>query len=321
MGWKGALRSINAEANRQARNNAKLQRYRQKQQEQENAHNAVARQEYVLQTLVSLHHSCNADLNWDRIRIEPSPVEPQAVTSRADIIQKKIENLKPGLLDKIPHLSGWRKKRLNNKLPLCKEEDQKEFERLFNNYQEDKGAWNKRQALAERLQLGDGKVYMDIIKEYGQLAGIPLGKDLKFMVNDKNELAFDLKVSPQEEIIPDEEYSLRQSGTLSAKKMAKTKSIDIYQDHVCSCLLRVAREIFGLLPITGVQANALINALNSQTGFMEDQVIISALIKRETLAQLNLNNIDPSDSFKNFVHHMKFTKSKGFEAVERINAL
>lgn len=314
MGWKGTLRSINAEANRQAK-------IAQKRQARATATNVVAQQDNIFERLVSLHETCNANMNWDKIHREPAPIEPLTVAHRSNVIQKKIDNFRPNFLDKTLKLTGWRKKKLDKSLHIAQEEDRKEYEDLFNNYQEEKNNWNKRQALANRLKAGDGKVYIDIIKEYGELSAIPLGKDLRFMVSDKNELAFDLKVASQAEIIPDEEYSLRQSGTLSTKKMAKTKGADIYQDHVCSCLLRVCREVFGLLPISTVQANALLNALNSQTGHLEDQIIISALIKRETMEAINFKGIDPSDSLNNFIHNMRFTKSRGFETVQRLSPL
>lgn len=319
MGWKGTVRSINANVNRQAKLAEKQQKYQQKQEARTAAYNAVTQQENLLEMLVSLHESCNANMNWDDISKEASPLEPLIVTSRADIIQIKIDYFKPNLLDKCLRLTAWKKRRMDKKLYRAKEEDTKEYEVLFNDYQNNKNTWNKRQALAERLGNGDRKVCIDIIKEYGDFVEIPLGQDLQFIVNDKNELAFDLKIFSQEEIIPDEEYSLRQSGTLSSKKMAKIKGFDIYQDHVCSSLLRVSREIFGLLPISTIQANALLNALNPQTGHLEDQIIISAEIRREILETLNFIGIDPSDSFKNFTHNMKFTKSKGFNAVERIS--
>lgn len=321
MGWKGTLRTINAEANRQAKDNAKMRRCQQKQQELESDSVTVTQQEHMLKMIVSVHHVCNANLNWDDIRMKPSPIEPQIIISRTDAIQKNIKQYKPNFLDKTFMLSNWKRKQLGKKLDIAKEEDKKEYEKLLNDYQNNKNIWNKEQILADRLQNEDGKTYIDVIREYGQLSELPFGKDLKFIVSDKNEFSFDFKVSPQEEVIPDEEYSLRQSGTLSTKKMAKTKSIDIYQDHVCSCLLRVSREIFGLLPISSIQANILMKTLNTQTGYMEDQIIISALIKKETLHQLNLNNVDPSDSIKNFVHNMKFTKSKGFKEVQRISPL
>lgn len=77
--------------------------------------------------------------------------------------------------------------------------------------------------------------------------------------------------------------------------MAKTKFKELYQDHVCSSVLRVAREIFAYLPIKYVRVNAMSNLLNSQTGHIEEMIILSALIMKETLNSLNLESIDPSN--------------------------
>ncbi len=90
---------------------------------------------------------------------------------------------------------------------------------------------------------------------------------------------------------------------------------------MCSALIRVAREALGILPFEMVRANALLNAVNTQTGHLEDQTIISVLIAKNTLQKMNLNKIDPSDSLKNFIHNMNFKKTKGFDMVEKVNIM
>ena len=39
----------------------------------------------------------------------------------------------------------------------------------------------------------------------------------------------------------------------------------------------------------------------------------------KTINSLNLETIDPSDSMQNFVHNMKFTKTKGFCVVKKVD--
>lgn len=101
--------------------------------------------------------------------------------------------------------------------------------------------------------------------------------------------------------------------------MLKTRFYELYQDYVCGSLLRLARELFALLPIEWVLATAVTPLLNTQTGHMEDAPILSVAIPHETVKKLIFYQIDPSDSFGNFLHRMKFLKTKGFTAIEPIN--
>ncbi len=101
--------------------------------------------------------------------------------------------------------------------------------------------------------------------------------------------------------------------------MPNTRFNELYQDYVCSCALRVAREVFAYLPVTYVVVNATDTLFDSVTGHEGLDAVLSVVITPEKLAQLNLETIDPSDSMQNFHHHMRFTKSGGFAAVEKIN--
>jgi hypothetical protein len=58
--------------------------------------------------------------------------------------------------------------------------------------------------------------------------------------------------------------------------------------------------------------------LNPKTGHLEEQTLVSVLVVRETVEQLNIQNIDPSEAMKNFVHNMQFTRTKGFSPVENL---
>ena len=100
--------------------------------------------------------------------------------------------------------------------------------------------------------------------------------------------------------------------------MPKTRFYELYQDYVCGCVLRVARELFALLPIETSIITAVTPLLNSKTGHMEDQEILSAVIPRKTTEVLDFRYLDPSDSLENFVHNMNFRKTKGFAAVKTI---
>ena len=58
--------------------------------------------------------------------------------------------------------------------------------------------------------------------------------------------------------------------------------------------------------------------LNTTTGHIAETALLSVVIPRKTLERLNCEMIDPSDAMENFVHNMKFLKTKGFVGVQKI---
>ena len=101
--------------------------------------------------------------------------------------------------------------------------------------------------------------------------------------------------------------------------MPKGAFYELYQDYICSCVIRVARESFAVLPVQKALVHAMESVLNTKTGYVEEQPILSVAMPRETLDRLNLETIDPSDSMRNFVHNMDFKKTSGFRVVQKID--
>ena len=91
------------------------------------------------------------------------------------------------------------------------------------------------------------------------------------------------------------------------------------QDYVCGSVLRIARELFALLPVEMILVTVMGTLLNTQTGYMEEQPILSVAMPRKTLENLNFDMLDPSDCMANFVHRMNFKKTTGFAKAERIS--
>lgn len=91
------------------------------------------------------------------------------------------------------------------------------------------------------------------------------------------------------------------------------------QNYVCSCVLRIAREFFALLPIDNVLIHAEGDFLNTATGQDYEETILSVLIARSDLKDIQFNHIDCSDCISSFRHNMKFLKTKGFQPVDPLS--
>jgi hypothetical protein len=197
--------------------------------------------------------------------------------------------------------------------------DIEEYQDALQTFEQEYADWESTCELADGVLSGDPETYLDAIRQTDPWSDLAeLGSSTRFKIHNSSLIEATLCVQG-EDVIPSEEKYLLKSGKLSTKKMTKTKFYALYQDHVCSCVLRVARELFALLPVEMVVVNVVCDLLNTQTGFLEEKTILSVAIPRGTLHRINFEMVDPSDSLNNFVHRMKFLKTKGFWAVEAIN--
>jgi hypothetical protein len=196
------------------------------------------------------------------------------------------------------------------------------MDRSLNNkkktYEKDLAGWQESQQLSRNVLNKDVHSYQQAIEYFEPFSEITeLGSKLVFQFN-ANYITADLHVN-NDEVIPREILSQTSTGKLSKKNMPISRSNELYQDFVCSCVLRVARELLACIPVELVTVNAVSELLNTSTGKMEQQAILSVVFFPDTLNKLSFNAIDPSDAMKNFSHHMEFSKTNGFSPVEKVD--
>ena len=181
------------------------------------------------------------------------------------------------------------------------------------NHQSQRLDWAKRQALARKVLDGDPSGYAEVLSGMSSFHELSaLGESLAFQVESPRLLTCDLCVSGRE-AIPSEVHSLTSTGRLTSKPMPKARFHDIYQDYVCSCVLRVGREALALLPIDGIIVTATVTSSQcTQVTQSEpkDVCILSVAMTREALAALNFEHLDPSDTVENLPHRGDVLASK-----------
>ena len=320
MGWKGTLRSVKAEMNRMERESERKHKAEQKEQKIAAASDVVARAEDYMLRITSMHHEClSPTIDWEVIAHSLPPVEPTSSTKHIDKANAEYEGFKENFIHKLLKRGEKVKTKLGQEIPKAKERDEQEYQTISAEYVRDFHEWQENSRFANRLLAGDIEARAEVFKRHNVCAGIEeLGTELRFSLDDNGNVTITINVHG-DEVIPTEKYSQLQSGMLSTKAMPKGEFHALYQDYVCSCTLRVASEIFAILPVESVLINASDDLLNPATGHLEQQVILSVLVMRETLKMLNLSFVDPSDALTNFVHNMNFKKTAGFSPVEAVD--
>ena len=291
----------------QTRNNLQSQQRAIKQaQEREQAQYEVAVFENQCELVKSIHKECDDYVDWHNILNSQPPYQLGGIGRRELEAKKKYENHKLKFTDWLFKREEKVYNQLAKEIEAAKEEDRKEY-----------AEWENTVSISEEVINGNIDTYLSVIEEMNPLEDLSeFGSGFEFSTNDPSyiEVEFDAHFK---NVIPTEEKRLTQTGKLSSKQMTKTRYFDLQQDYVCSCTIRIARDLFALLPLKTVIIHAYEEKLNTATGYNERVLILSVKIERDILNSLDLNNIDCSDSMANFYHNMQFKKTKGFESVDK----
>ncbi|MBL0674048.1 hypothetical protein SJY04_15760 [Aeromonas dhakensis] len=325
MGWKGTLRSINAAAKRADRHAKRRQRELlknqiayEKMQELEKAAYEVDVFENYIDVIQSIHKDCGDSVDWLKISTSQEPAKPLIISDNERQAIARLNSFAPSFIDKLFGKVTSKRQKLEKEVSIAKVKDTQINSINLSQWNIDVEEWKERVSLARRLLNGDISAKIDIIKELNPFSEIDhLGSGVKFTIQENGLLIVTINVHGAN-IIPKEQKTLLKSGRLSIKSMPVSRFNEIYQDYVCSVVLRVANEIFSILPDDKLIINAEDHLLNKSTGHLEPQSLLSVYITRDGVSRLNMEYIDPSDAMNNFIHNANFKKTKGFEPVKEV---
>ena len=313
-------RELEREARRESRELERQQKYLQKLQEIEEAAIEVSKFENHINGLISSYKQCGKVWNWSKILSSKPPAKPSRLYAHENSAKGKLNEYKPSFLDKLLRRSETKRRKLASDVEKAKLEDEKKYKKTLKDYEQIYGYWNKLQKLANKIIAGDPKGLIEACKGINTFKQIirliPL---IEFKTDDSIYIEAILRLRG-DEIIPDMEKKLLKSGRLSVKKMPKTKFYKLYHDYVWGCVLRVARELFALLPVEMTIITAFGKVFNSQTqnGHREEHPLLSIVITRKIMENLDFETLSISDVMENTVSHIKFLKTKGFKPIKKI---
>lgn len=105
------------------------------------------------------------------------------------------------------------------------------------------------------------------------------------------------------------EFTVNENALSSAKRqLSATEYNNLLQDYICSVCIRIARDMFALLPV----AHTLVHAV------LSSNTIISVDFDRVNLSKVKFGYIDPSDTLSLFKHNMNYNDGSGFAPVANL---
>jgi hypothetical protein len=251
----------------------------QNQQQQKRANQQLANSEKVEQyneyvnALKSIHVQCDDPIDWKQISKSKEPYNPAGIGPRETQAKARYDTYKPSFFEKISKSKAEQKqKELSVAIEQAAREDNSEYEE-----------WQNLIILSNQVLSGDIDSYFQVIYEMNPLEDLlEYGSDFEFGANDGKVMEVEFRVKSRD-IIPSHISSLTPTGRLSKKEMTKTAHYDLVQDYVCSCALRIARDMFALLPLEKVIVHAVDHVIDSATGRAEEVTILSVVYDRGTI--------------------------------------
>ncbi len=159
--------------------------------------------------------------------------------------------------------------------------------------------WEYLKARAEKVLNGDLETYFEIISDLNPVDDLlRFGSEFECGTEDPRMLSVHFCVNSSQvlkeiESLPKSEYN------------------ELLQDYVCGCAIRVARDLFALLPFRRV----VVDAEN------RGKDILSVEFTRDRMMEANYEDIDASEFVSSFNHRMNFDLYSGFEEIDSIDGL
>ncbi|MBR1482128.1 MAG: DUF4236 domain-containing protein [Ruminococcus sp.] len=156
--------------------------------------------------------------------------------------------------------------------------------------------WSYYYSVAPDVLRGDIDTYLKLIYEVNPLDDLlDYGTNFEFGTDDSDVIEVEFTVNS--EVLSQAQHIMR-----------KADYNDLLQDFICSLSIRIARDMFALLPINHTIVHTVMN----------NQTILSVDFDKCSLSKVKFGFIDPSDTVLKYKHNMIFNSDDGFSEVCRI---
>ena len=262
----------------------------------ENAKRVQEFEEYIA-AVKSVHKICEPPLDWNAVKTSSEPFSLSGKGPKEREAEKALEDFRPSAADKFFGDNGESKRKaLAEAVETARAEDR-----------EDYAAWQESRVFAQRVLSGDTDAYLEAIEVSNPFEDFAAyGSNFEFGTDSPDFMGIEFEIKA-DEVIPETVLSLTETGRLSEKKMTKTMHKELLEDYVCSCAIRLAREIFSVLPVENVLVNAVDTMLDTATGNDTVMTVLSVTFNRSRFEGVNFDRIDPSDFVKAFGAKAKLT--------------
>lgn len=272
----------------------------------------VEEHQRLISSFVTLHCGAAAPVNWGAIAATPLPAPPAYSARAEEAAVRKLQTYRPNIFARLLELDRDRIADLQEERVKAKEEDRQRYQQAMRQYQLQRASIEERRQFAQGILSRSVEGYNRFLDSGDMFESPLLARNVLHSFPDGSTVeVFAYLNGP--DIIPAQSKRLLGSGRVSIKKKSNKEFVALYQDHLCSAVLRIAREFFAALPLERSLIHAYAPVTDTTTGQSGERCVLSCALEREALATIRFEQIDPSDCISSFRHAMKLSKGSLME--------
>ncbi|GAB6990794.1 hypothetical protein [Paenibacillus pini] len=263
-----------------------------------------------LEWIRTIHQTCGDTLSWERIRESDPPVRNGVLGRKEAIAAQLYAEYRPNTIQKLLKQDMQTRQAIEEHINLAREEDERDY-----------AAWERFSAFASEVIDGNYSAYLKVIEYLAPLDDLNiLGSALEYNVINASVLEVEMDVNSNQ-VIPKEAKTQHETGIVTSKPLSKKEFFSLKRDYVYGAVLRIAREMFALLPLEVVLIHATDTKMNKLTGQEEYVTLLSAKFDRESLSKVDIEfqSTELIELFKHTPHHVNFNDELGFIPVEKLS--
>lgn len=156
--------------------------------------------------------------------------------------------------------------------------------------------WGYLRNAAPAILAGDIDTYLQVISDINPLDDLlAYGSNFEFGTDNPGKIEVEFVINDA-------------ALTNAAGRLSPRDYNNLLQDFVCSMALRIARDMFALLPVKDTIVHVVLGGTD----------VFSVDFDRDTLAKINFSYIDPSNTATKFRNNMIFDSKDGFSEINRL---
>ncbi|WP_152398516.1 hypothetical protein [Paenibacillus cellulositrophicus] len=257
-----------------------------------------------LEWIATIDQTYGEPVFWDVLAAMAPPFPRGEQGPKEKLAEENLAAFQPTRIQKLLKQDAMIREELERQVQLAREEDRKDYL-----------AWKAANDFAHDILDGNRTAYLRVLEEMAPLQELTmLGSGLEFSVRSSSEVEVELDVNSQQ-VIP-REAKVRTEAGVASPELTVPERNDLELKYICGSVLRIAGELFALLPLESVVVQARDTKLNGKTGQEEYITVLSIRIERKFFAGYHAGRERCLEALMHCSHRMEYDPGTGFEPVD-----